>query len=126
MELDAGEFPARQMQYFINHHKGSGRRPDNIESSDNAHALSQVAIYRSYQAYCERSGLVDFTELLLRTLELLRDNPALQKQYQQRFGHVLIDEFQDTNELQYALVRIIAEIGRASGRKGSRSGGTAH
>lgn len=108
MELDEGEFPARQMQYFINHHKGSGRRPDNIESFDNAHALSQVAIYRSYQAYCERSGLVDFTELLLRTLELLRDNPALQKQYQQRFGHVLIDEFQDTNELQYALVRIIA------------------
>src|SRR5690625_275913 len=107
-ELDEGEFPARQMQYFINHHKGSGRRPDNIESFDNAHALSQVAIYRSYQAYCERSGLVDFTELLLRTLELLRDNPALQKQYQQRFGHVLIDEFQDTNELQYALVRIIA------------------
>src|SRR5690625_7146828 len=116
MELEEGESPARQMQYIINHRKGSGRRPDNIESFDNAHALSQVAIYRSYQAYCERSGLVDFTELLLRTLELLRDNPALQKQYQQRFGHVLIDEFQDTNELQYALVRII-EIGRASCRE---------
>src|SRR5690625_5932017 len=108
MELDEGESPDRQMQYFINHHKGSGRRPDNIESFDNAHALSQVAIYRSYQAYCERSGVVDFTELLLRALVLLRDDRALQQQYQRRFGHVLIDELQDTDELQYALVRIIA------------------
>ncbi|NBB93956.1 MAG: DNA helicase II [Gammaproteobacteria bacterium] len=108
MELDEGEFPARPMQGFINHHKDEGRRPEHIEPFDNAHALTQVAIYRNYQDYCERSGLVDFAELLLRTLELLRDNPARQQQYRDRFGHILIDEFQDTNKLQYALVRIIA------------------
>jgi len=108
MELDEGEYPARQQQGFINHHKDEGRRPEHIEPFDNPHALTQVAIYRNYQDYCERSGLVDFAELLLRTLELLRDNPARQAQYRDRFGHILIDEFQDTNKLQYALVRIIA------------------
>ncbi|NBD96136.1 MAG: DNA helicase II [Gammaproteobacteria bacterium] len=108
MELDEGEYPARRMQGFINHHKDEGRRPEHIEPFDNPHALTQVAIYRNYQDYCERSGLVDFAELLLRTLELLRDNPARQQQYRDRFGHILIDEFQDTNKLQYALVRIIA------------------
>ncbi len=108
MELDEGEYPARPMQGFINHHKDEGRRPEHIEPFDNPHALTQVAVYRNYQDYCERSGLVDFAELLLRTLELLRDNPARQQQYRDRFGHILIDEFQDTNKLQYALVRIIA------------------
>jgi DNA helicase-2/ATP-dependent DNA helicase PcrA len=108
MELDEGEYPARQMQGFINHHKDEGRRPEHIEPFDNPHALTQVSIYRNYQDYCERSGLVDFAELLLRTLELLRDNPARQQQYRDRFGHILIDEFQDTNKLQYALVRLIA------------------
>jgi len=108
MELDEGEYPGRQMQGFINHHKDEGRRPEHIEPFDNPHALTQVSVYRNYQDYCERSGLVDFAELLLRTLELLRDNPARQQQYRDRFGHILIDEFQDTNKLQYALVRIIA------------------
>jgi DNA helicase II / ATP-dependent DNA helicase PcrA len=108
MELDEGEYPARQMQGLINYHKDEGRRPENIEAFDNPHALTQVDIYRNYEDYCRRSGLVDFAELLLRTLELLRDNDARRKQYQDRFGHVLIDEFQDTNKLQYALVRLIA------------------
>jgi len=108
MEIDEGEFPARQMQGFINHHKDEGRRPDNIECFDHAFQAQQVAIYRHYQAYCERSGLVDFAELLLRTLELLRDNDARRKHYQDRFGHILIDEFQDTNSLQYGLVRLLA------------------
>ena len=108
MELDEGQFPARAMQGLINHHKDEGRRPENIEHLDNPHAAQQVAIYRYYQDYCERSGLVDFAELLLRTVELLRDNPARRKHYQERFGHTLIDEFQDTNRLQYALVRLLS------------------
>ncbi len=108
LELDEGEFPARQMQGFINSHKDDGRRPDAIECFDNSYQAQQVAIYRHYQDYCERSGLVDFAELLLRTLELLRDNPARRAHYQERFGHILIDEFQDTNTLQYALVRLLA------------------
>ncbi|OAB61733.1 DNA helicase II [Leptolyngbya valderiana BDU 20041] len=108
MELDEGEFPARAMQGFINHHKEEGRRPDAIECFDHAFQARQVAIYRQYQDYCERSGLIDFAELLLRTLELLRDNDARRAHYQDRFSHILIDEFQDTNTLQYALVRLLA------------------
>src|SRR6056297_29281 len=107
-EIDEGEFPARQMQSFINHHKEEGRRPDSIECFDHAFQAQQVAIYRLYQDYCERSGLIDFAELLLRTLEFLRDNDARRAHYQERFGHILIDEFQDTNTLQYALVRLLA------------------
>jgi len=108
MELDEGEFPARPMQGFINHHKEEGRRPEHIECFDHAFQARQVAIYRNYQDYCERSGLIDFAELLLRTLELLRDNDARRAHYQERFSHILIDEFQDTNTLQYALVRLLA------------------
>ncbi|TVQ32994.1 MAG: DNA helicase II, partial [Wenzhouxiangella sp.] len=108
MELDEGEFPARQVQGFINHHKDEGRRPENIETFDHGFQASQVAIYRNYQDYCERSGLVDFAELMLRALELLRDHDARRAHYRDRFGHILIDEFQDTNTLQYALVRLLA------------------
>jgi len=108
MELDEGEFPARAMQGFINHHKDEGRRPDSIECFDHAFQAQQVAIFRHYQDYCERSGLVDFAELLLRALELLRDNDARRAHYQDRFSNILIDEFQDTNTLQYALVRLLA------------------
>ncbi len=108
MELDEGEFPARQMQGFINHHKDEGRRPEHIETFDHNFQARQVAIYRNYQDYCERSGLVDFAELMLRALELLRDNEARRAHYRNRFGHILIDEFQDTNTLQYALVRLLA------------------
>src|SRR6056297_3406688 len=107
-EIDEGEFPARQMQSFINHHKEEGRRPDSIECFDHAFQAQQVAIYRLYQDYCERSGLIDFAELLLRTLEFLRDNDARRAHYQERFGHILIDEFQDTNTLQYVLIRLLA------------------
>ncbi|QOC22691.1 DNA helicase II [Wenzhouxiangella sp. AB-CW3] len=113
MEHDEGQFPPRAMQGLINHHKDEGRRPQDIDHFDNPHSVSQVAIYRHYQDYCERSGLVDFAELLLRTVELLRDNPNRRAQYQGRFGHTLIDEFQDTNRLQYALVRLLSgEQGR--------------
>jgi DNA helicase II / ATP-dependent DNA helicase PcrA len=113
MELDEGQFPPRAMQGLINHHKDEGRRPESIEHLGNLHAEQQITIYRNYQDYCERSGLVDFAELLLRTVELLRDNPARRQQYQERFGHTLIDEFQDTNRLQYALVRLLSgERGR--------------
>jgi DNA helicase II / ATP-dependent DNA helicase PcrA len=108
MELDEGEFPARQVQGFINHHKDEGRRPQDIEYFDHAFQAQQVAIYQHYQDYCARSSLVDFAELLLRSLELLRDNEARRQHYQDRFGHILIDEFQDTNTLQYALVRLLA------------------
>ena len=108
MELDEGEFPPRQVQGFINSHKDEGRRPQSIETHGQRFQVTQIEIYRQYQAYCERAGLVDFAELMLRALELLRDNDARRAHYQARFSHILIDEFQDTNTLQYALVRLLA------------------
>ena len=111
LEIDESEHPPRQVQGFINHHKDEGRRPGQIEHFDRSFQSRQVEIYQRYQDYCERSGLVDFAELLLRTVELLRDHPERRAHYQARFGHILIDEFQDTNTLQYALVRLLAGDG---------------
>ncbi|MFW6340464.1 MAG: DNA helicase II, partial [Wenzhouxiangella sp.] len=108
LEIDEGEHPPRQVQGFINHHKDEGRRPGQIEHFDQGFQARQIEIYRRYQDYCERSGLVDFAELLLRSVELLRDHPERRAHYQARFGNILIDEFQDTNTLQYALVRLLA------------------
>ncbi len=111
MELDEGEFPPRGMQGYINHHKEEGRRPGDIDCFDHAFEARKVAIYRQYEDYCARSGLVDFAELMLRTVEWLRDHPARRAHYQARFSHLLIDEFQDTNRLQYALIRLLAGEG---------------
>ncbi len=108
MQLDEGEYPPRVVQGFINARKDDGVRPDHIDPGGNPLTAQMVEIYRTYQAACERSGLVDFAELMLRTVELLRDNPQRLAYYRNRFGHVMIDEFQDTNTLQYALVRLLA------------------
>ncbi len=112
MELDEGEYPARAVQGFINAQKEAGRRVEDIAQSTAVYQhdiqAKHLAIYRQYQAACERSGLVDFAELLLRVVELLRDQPARRAYYQKRFGHILIDEFQDTNSLQYALVCLLS------------------
>jgi len=108
MQLDEGEYPPRQVQGFINARKDDGARPDHIDPGGNPLAAQMIEIYRAYQAACERAGLVDFAELMLRTVELLRDNPVRRRHYQDRFAHVMIDEFQDTNQLQYALVRLLA------------------
>lgn len=112
MELDEGEHPPRAVQGFINHQKEMGRRPNDVAPSIGGYGhdlhAKQVAIYRNYEAACHRAGLVDFAELLLRTVELLRDNPARRAHYQNRFSHLLIDEFQDTNGLQYALVSLLS------------------
>jgi len=107
MELDENQWPSRQMQWFINDHKDRGVRASAIEHFDHPFTTQAVAVYERYQAQCDRAGLVDFAELLLRTLELLRDNAELLDHYRQRFGHVLVDEFQDTNAIQYALIRLI-------------------
>lgn len=112
MELDEGEYPPRAAQGFINAQKEQGKRPGEIAPIAGGYLHDQqikhLAIYRQYEAACERAGLVDFAELLLRTLELLRDNPGRRAHYQSRFGHILIDEFQDTNTLQYALISLLS------------------
>jgi DNA helicase-2/ATP-dependent DNA helicase PcrA len=112
LELDDGQFPPRQIVWWINAQKDEGRRPQHIQPAPhNAHDhLSDVLLraYTEYQIRCERAGLVDFAELLLRAHELLRDTPALLAHYRHRFGQLLVDEFQDTNAIQYGFVRLLA------------------
>lgn len=105
LNLDEKKWPPRQAAHFINSHKDEGRRPPHIEDQGDLTTRQLVSIYQAYQSACERAGLVDFGELLLRSCELLRDTPALQTHYRERFRHVLVDEFQDTNTVQYAWLR---------------------
>lgn len=106
--LDEAKWPPKQAQAFINARKDEGQRPKHIDTSHNPLYVQLVRIYTVYEQTCEKAGAVDFAELLLRTLELVRDNEALQKHYQDRFRHILVDEFQDTNTIQYALIRTLA------------------
>ena len=108
LELDESRWPPKQAQAFINARKDEGKRPSHIDTSRNPLYEQLVRIYSAYEAACERAGVIDFAELLLRTLELIRDNESLQQHYQHRFRHILVDEFQDTNTIQYALIRLLA------------------
>jgi DNA helicase-2/ATP-dependent DNA helicase PcrA len=106
--LDDGEWEPREVQYFINAQKDEGLRPKDLENQGDATFRQLVAIYRAYQEACDRGGLVDFGELLLRAFELWRDHPDVLAHYRRRFRHVLVDEFQDTNAIQYAWLRLLA------------------
>jgi DNA helicase-2/ATP-dependent DNA helicase PcrA len=107
MDLDEGQWPARLIQNFINRNKENGLRPEHL-GGDDAHARQLVRFYQAYEEQTQRAGLLDFAELLLKAHELCRDNADIQKHYRQRFGHILVDEFQDTNKLQYAWLRVLA------------------
>jgi ATP-dependent DNA helicase UvrD/PcrA len=107
MELDESNFKPREAQWFINARKDEGLRPENIDDHSDETTAQMIKIYKTYQEACERSGLVDFAELLLRTFELFRDQAAIREHYQHRFKHVLVDEFQDTNSLQYGWLRLL-------------------
>ena len=106
--LDEAKFPPRQACWQINQWKDEGKRPDAIEHRDHPVTHAFVNIYMAYEEACRRAGLVDFAELLLRAHELWLKNPAVLEHYQQRWRHLLIDEFQDTNTLQYAWIRVLA------------------
>ncbi|MBS9403333.1 DNA helicase II [Halomonas sp. TRM85114] len=106
--IDDERFPPRQVQSFISGCKEEGLRPHQVDAHGDAYLGQMVELYERYQLTCDRGGLVDFGELLLRSLELIRDNPALLAHYQERFGHVLVDEFQDTNTLQYAWLKLLS------------------
>jgi len=108
LELDEAHYPPKQAQWFINGHKDEGRRPQHVDDQQDATTAQYVRIYSAYEAACERAGAVDFAELLLRALETLRDNDALLTHFQSRYRHLLIDEFQDTNAIQYAWIRLLA------------------
>ena len=110
MKLDEERFVPKQVSYFIAGSKDSGLRPRDIEIRDEQ--TRQLAlIYQAYEEQCQREGVVDFAELMLRTVELLRDNDPLRAHYQHRFRHVLVDEFQDTNRLQYRWLQMFAPPG---------------
>ncbi len=106
--LDDAKYPPRQAMWQINHWKDEGKRPDGIEHRDHPVTQAFVNIYKAYEDACRRAGLVDFGELLLRAHELWLKNPAVLEHYQQRWRHLLIDEFQDTNTLQYAWIRVLS------------------
>jgi DNA helicase-2/ATP-dependent DNA helicase PcrA len=106
--LDEARFPPRQAAWFINTAKDEGKRPDAFEHGGNPLTRTLLDIYRAYEATCQRSGLVDFAELLLRSHELWLNDEALLAHYRERYRHLLIDEFQDTNTVQYAWLRMLA------------------
>ena len=109
LELDDSRFPPRQIAWWINAQKDEGRRPEHLQPDANDQWADVMRrCYAAYQERCDRAGLVDFAELLLRAHELLRDNPALLAHYRHRFGEILVDEFQDTNAIQYGFVRLLA------------------
>lgn len=108
LELDEARFPPRQIAWWINGQKDEGRRPQHIQSGGDEWSQAMLKSYALYQERCDRAGLVDFAEILLRAHELLRDTPALLAHYRQRFGQLMVDEFQDTNGVQYGFVRLLA------------------
>tara|TARA_B110000438_G_C15820372_1_gene654100 strand:+ start:1873 stop:4047 length:2175 start_codon:yes stop_codon:yes gene_type:complete len=112
LELDEKRWPPKQFLWYINGKKDEGLRPHHIDAQHDVTEETFVKVYRVYQDTCDRAGLVDFAELLLRAHELWLNNPELLAHYQQRFSHVLVDEFQDTNAIQYAWLNL---LGKKSG-----------
>ncbi len=108
LELDEKLLPPRQVQWFINQQKDDGLRASQVPKKPDRFSLEMIQVYINYERACERNGLVDFNELLLRAHELWQNNPRLLKHYQERFHHVLVDEFQDTNQIQYLWLKALA------------------
>jgi len=110
MGIDDEKFPPKQAQHFINGNKERGLRAPRVEAHD-PFTQRMAEIYAAYDAQCQKEGVVDFAELLLRTCELLGRDAALREHYQSRFAHILVDEFQDTNRLQYQWLRLLTGPG---------------
>lgn len=108
LNLDAEQWPVKQSQSFINGKKDEGLRPQHVNALHYGPTKTLVSIYQAYEQACKTAGVIDFAELLLRTHELLRDNLELLTHYQQRFQAILVDEFQDTNTIQYAWIKLLA------------------
>ncbi|EKO3762917.1 DNA helicase II [Vibrio metschnikovii] len=106
--LDEKQWPAKQVCWWINGKKDEGLRPRHIDVYRDPVTQTYLQLYSAYQEACDRAGLVDFAEILLRTHELLRDKQHIRQHYQARFKHILVDEFQDTNNIQYAWLRMLA------------------
>jgi DNA helicase II / ATP-dependent DNA helicase PcrA len=117
MNVDEERFVPKQVSWFIASAKEQGQRPNAVPVRD-PHSLRLVEIYQAYEEQCQREGVVDFAELMLRTYELMRDHEPLREHYQRRFRHVLVDEFQDTNRIQYAWLKMFAPPLPAFGAQG--------
>lgn len=105
---DDKAFPPKQACWYINNKKDEGLRPQDIDDLGDRQEKEWIKIYQIYQDTCDRAGLVDFAELLIRAYELFAKKPVILQRYQQRFQHILVDEFQDTNKIQYAWIKILA------------------
>jgi len=114
LNVDDEKFPPRELQHFINGQKEAGNRPHAVEAWDDF-TKQRVQLYQEYEAQCQRESVVDFAELLLRTYELLERNEPIRRHYQRRFRHILVDEFQDTNRLQYRWLKLLAADGAEGG-----------
>ena len=108
MDLDEQRWPPKQAQWWINGQKDEGLRAAHIQEGGDPFLATMLRVYRGYEETCERLGVIDFAELLLRALELWKNHPQVLVHYQQRFKHILVDEFQDTNAVQYAWLRLLA------------------
>ena len=113
--IDDERFPPKQLMYFFAGCKEDGQRAKDIVVRDEE-TRKKAEIYALYEDQCQREGVVDFGELMLRSYELLRDNAPIREHYQRRFRHILIDEFQDTNKLQYAWIKMLAGQGADAAR----------
>jgi len=108
LEIDENEWAPKEVQWFINAHKDEGRRPADVDDEGNSGRRQLIELYGRYEQVCAEAGLVDFGELLLRATELLAGNEAIREHYQARFQHILVDEFQDTNAIQYQWLKLLA------------------
>ena len=108
MGLDESRWQPKELQWYINARKEEGQRPQHLEHHGNVQLRHMIEIYQSYETMCQRGGLVDFAELLLRAHELWLQHSDILQHYQNRFRHILVDEFQDTNTIQYAWLRLLA------------------
>ena len=108
LHIDEDKWPARQCQWYINTQKDEGLRAVNIEHFDDNYTKTMLDVYTAYEEACTRGGMIDFGEILLRAHELWLKNPQILEHYQKRFQYILVDEFQDTNAIQYAWLRVLA------------------
>lgn len=108
LKIDEDKWPAKQCQWYINSQKDEGLRSANIDHFEDDYTKTMLDVYAAYEEACDRGGMIDFGEILLRAHELWLKNPQVLQHYQRRFKHILVDEFQDTNSIQYAWLRVLA------------------
>lgn len=111
LDIDEKQWSPKQARSYISQKKNEGLRPKDINTYNDPYGQMMLHIYSAYEDRCQQSGLVDFSELLLRTYELLRDNELVRQHFQERFQHILVDEFQDTNTIQYAWLKLLTDAG---------------